>query len=121
MEDQKIINLLDNIPNQPSDFKTKNWVEINNGSYGVVYSIGSQIKFKTSLLWSSLCDYSDVFILVKETITVENTGTGVATTPFNECISEIDHTKNIDAVMQKYNLIEYTDNHSQTSGSLWQY
>ena len=46
MEYQKIINLLDNTPNQPTKFRTKNWVEVNDGSYGV-YNIGSQIKFKT--------------------------------------------------------------------------
>ena len=46
MESQKITNLLDNTPNQPSKFKTKNWVEINNGSYEM-YSNASQIKFKT--------------------------------------------------------------------------
>ena len=64
MECQKIINLLDNTPNKPSKFKTKTWVEINDGSYGA-YSTGSQIKFKTSMTRSSLCDYSDVYILVK--------------------------------------------------------
>ena len=46
MESQKITNWLDNTPNQPSKFKTKNWVEINNGSYEM-YSTASQIKFKT--------------------------------------------------------------------------
>ena len=45
MEYQKIINLLDNTLNQP--FRTKNWVKINDGSYGT-YNTGSQIKFKTS-------------------------------------------------------------------------
>ena len=74
MEYQKIINLLDYAPNQPSKFKTKNWVEINDESRGV-YNIGSQIKFRSSLLRSSLCYYSDTYILVKETITVSKTGT----------------------------------------------
>ena len=74
MEYQKIINLLDYAPNQPSKFKTKNWVEINDESRGV-YNTGSQIKFRTSLLRSSLCYYSDTYILVKETITVSKTGT----------------------------------------------
>ena len=45
MEYQKIINLLDNTPNQPSKFRTKNWVEINDDS-GETYDINSQIKFK---------------------------------------------------------------------------
>ena len=64
MEYQKIANLLDDASNQPSKFKTKNWVEINNESRGT-YNVNSQIKFKTTMLNSSLCDYSDAFILVK--------------------------------------------------------
>ena len=72
MEYQKIINLLDNTPNQPSKFKTKNWVEINDGSYGV-YNTGNPIKFENSIIRSSLCDYSYAYILVKRTITVPNT------------------------------------------------
>ena len=74
MEYQKIINLLDYAPNQPSKFKTKNWVEINDESHGV-FNIGSQIKFRTSMLRSSLCYYSDTYILAKEAITVSKTGT----------------------------------------------
>ena len=65
-------NFIDNAPNQPSKFKTKNWVEINDESRGT-YNITSQIKFKTTMLKSSLCEYSDVHILVKGTITVNNT------------------------------------------------
>ena len=72
MEYQKIINLLNNAPKQPSEFKTKNWVEINDGSYGA-YSTVNQIKFKTSMIRSCLYDNSYVYILVKETITVPNT------------------------------------------------
>ena len=84
---------------------------------------------------SHLCDYSDAYILVKGTITVENTETAAAPSirnkkvifknfaPFADCISEInnkkiDHAKNIDVVMPMYNLIEYSDNYSKTSGSL---
>ena len=72
MEYQNIINLLDNILNQPTKFRTKNWVEINDQSRGM-YNINSQIRFKTSMLRSSLCNYSDAYILVKGTITVANT------------------------------------------------
>ena len=72
MEYQKIINLLDNTPNQPTKFATKNWVEINDESCGT-YNTNSQIRFKTSMLRSSLCDYSDAYMLVKGTITVINT------------------------------------------------
>ena len=69
--------MFDNTPNQPSKFKTKNWVAVNHESHGV-YNIGSQTKIKTSMLRSSLCDYSDGCILVKGTITVPNTGTAAA-------------------------------------------
>ena len=69
MEYQKIINLLDNTPNQPSKFKTKTWVEVNDRS-NEVYNTGSPIKYETSMIRSRLCDYSDGYILVKGTITV---------------------------------------------------
>ena len=72
MEYQKIVNLIDDTSNQPSKFRTKNWVEINDESRGA-YNVNSQIKFKTTILKSSLCDYSDVYILIKGTISVNNT------------------------------------------------
>ena len=71
MEYQKITNLLDNASNQSSKFRTKNWVEINDESREG-YNIYSQIRFKTTLLKSSLRDYSDAYIL-KGTITVADT------------------------------------------------
>ena len=64
-----MINSLDNTPNQPSKFRTKDWVEINDDARGT-YSTNSQIKFKTSMLRSRLCDYSDAYTLVSGTITV---------------------------------------------------
>ena len=94
----------------------------------------SQIKFKTSILRSSLCDYSDAYIH-KETIVVTKT---VAASnnideyiifkncaPFADCISEInnteiDHAKYNDVVMPMYNLIEHRDNYLKRSESLWQ-
>ena len=63
MEYQKIANLLDSTSNQRSKFRTKNWVKINDESRGTY--IGSYIKFKTSMLRSTLCDYADAYILVK--------------------------------------------------------
>ena len=72
MEYQKISNLLNDESNQPSKFRTRNWVEINDEGRGT-YSPNKQIKFKTSMLRSSLCDYGDVYILVKGNITVNNT------------------------------------------------
>ena len=72
MEYQKIANLLDSASNKPSKFRTKNWVEINDDIRGA-YSTNKQIRFKVAMLRSSLCDYSDVYILVKGNITVNNT------------------------------------------------
>ena len=64
--------MIDDTSNQPSKFRTKNWVEINNEARGIYY-VNSQIKFKTTMLKSSLCDYTDAYILVKGTIGVNNT------------------------------------------------
>ena len=138
MEYQKIANLIGDTPNQPSKFRTRNWVEINDESRGA-YNVNSQIKFKTTMLKSSLCDCSDAYILVKGTVSVNNTAaTGAAVNnndrkvifkncaPFTNCISEINNTqvgnaKDIDIVIPMYNLIEYSDNYAKTTGSLWQY
>ena len=79
MEYQKIINLLGNTPNQLSKFGTKNWVEINDESKGT-YNVHSQIKFKTTVVKSSLCDYGDAYILVKGRITVDEISAAGAAT-----------------------------------------
>ena len=63
--------MIDDASNQPSKFKTNNWVEISDESRGT-YNVNSQIKFKTTMLKYSLCDYSDAYILVRGTITVNN-------------------------------------------------
>ena len=138
---RKIANLSDDASlNQPSKFKTKTWVEINDESRGT-YNVNSQIKFKTTTLKSSLCDYSDAYIHVKGKITITGEGDNEAAkladernkgvafkncSPFTICISEINNTqidscKDIDIVMPMYNLIEYNDNYEKTCGSLWQY
>ena len=140
MEYQKIANLIDDTSNQPSKFRTRNWVEINDESRGA-YNVNSQIKFKTTMLKSSLCDYSDAYILVKGKITITGAGADAAPrqadqrdkgvafkncTPFINCISEInnmqiENAKDIDIVMPMYNLIEYSDNYAKTTGRLWKY
>ena len=71
MKYQKIANFLNDESSKPSKFRTRNWVEINNEARGT-YSPNKQIKFKTAMLRSSLCDYSDAYILVKGNITVNN-------------------------------------------------
>ena len=107
MEYQKIANLLDdNKSSQASKFRTKNWVEINDESRGT-YNVNSQIKFKTTMLKSSLSDYSDAYILVKGTIIITGAGDDAAArqanerdkgvvfkncAPFTSYISEINNT-----------------------------
>ena len=116
--------MLENTPNQPTKFRTKNWVEINDDSRGT-YNTKSQIKFKTSMLRTSLCDYNDANILVGGTITIivvgynserrlDKRNKGVIFknwAPFTDCISEanntqIDNAKCIDVVIPMYNFIE---------------
>ena len=69
MEYLKILNLLHNTPNLLSKFRTKNWIEINDQSRGV-YNTNRDIRFEAAIRKSSLCDYSDAYILVKGRITV---------------------------------------------------
>ena len=91
------------------------------------------------MLKSSICDYSDAYILVKGTITVNKTAAADADAsntnkkvifkncaPFTNCISEtnntqVDNAKDIDIVMSMCNLIEHSNNYSKTSGSLWEH
>ena len=77
MEYHKIISLIDDTANQPSIFRTRNWVEINDESRGT-YNANSDIKFKTSRIRSNLCDYKDAFIYIKATVTVPNTAATAA-------------------------------------------
>ena len=136
MEDQKIMNLLDNTTNQPFKFGTRYWVEIDNESRGT-YNVSNQIKFKTSIVRSSLWDYSDANVYVKGAITVSTTETALAPdnrnnkkkikncASFINYISEISNTQlddpnEIDVVTPTYNLIECSDAYSETSGSLLQ-
>ena len=111
MEHEKIINLLGN--NQLSKFRTKNWIEVNGQSRGVhntnIKLTGAEDDAETRQV-----DKKDKGVIFKNCA------------PFINCKSEIngteiDHTKNIDIVMSMYNLIEYSDNYSKTSASLWQY
>ena len=117
MEYQKIIHLLGNTLNQATKCRTKNWIEINDDARGT-YNNDSQIKFKTSVLKSSLFDYSDAYILAKGTISIaaregDNPNNGDREVvfkncaPFTDCISEINNTeidnaKDIDIVMPMY-------------------
>ena len=112
-----------------------------NDKSTVMYNVNSDIRFKTTMLKSSLCDYSGAYTLVKGRITITGAEADAAArqidkrnkgvifnncAPFINCKSEINNTKidnvkDIDIVMPMHNLIEYSDNYSKTSGSLWQY
>ena len=131
--------MIDDASDQPSKFRTNNWVEINDESRGT-YNVNSQIKFKTTMLKCSLCDYSNAYILVKGKITITGAGDDAAArqaderdkvvafknATFTNCISEKNNTqiynaKDIDIVMPVYNLVGYSNNYAKTSGILWQY
>ena len=140
MEYQEIINLLDNTPNHPVNSRTKNWYEINDDSSGKFES-NDEIRFKTSMLRSSLWGESYADILLSGTITV--TGKGVndyaketdkrnKRVIFKNCAlflkcaivinnAKIDHAKDLVLLMAMYNLIESSNNHSKRSASLCQY
>ena len=128
MEYQKIANLLNDASNKPFKIKTRNWFEINDDISGE-YSPNKQIKFKTAMLRSNLCNYSDAYIHVKGNVSVISTAAGAAAAnntnkkviltncaPISNCISKtnntkIDNAECIDIVMPMYNLIEYSDNY----------
>ena len=138
MEYKEIMNYnyriqLCSTPNQPNKFGTKDWVEITDNSRGR-YNTCSQIRFTISMLRSSLCDYIDACMLVSGTITVAALAEGGGNNeiqvvfkkyaPFINFMSEINNTQidnDIDVLIPMYNLIEYSDNYSKASGSLWQY
>ena len=118
-------------------FRTENWVEINDESKRKYDN--NNIRFKTSMMRSNLCDFSDACILVKGTIAFPNmtaAGASVNNTnkkvilkncvPFTDCITKINNTQiddapDINTVMPMYNLIEYSDPYLKASRSLWQY
>ena len=135
MEYQKIKNLVDNIPDKVPRFITKKWIEVLDQS-GETYNTNKQMRFKTSMLRSDLCDLSDAYIVVKGTVTVsaderyrDEMNRQVIlknNVPFISCISKIngvlvENAEDLDIVMPMYNLLEYSKNYSKTSASLWNY
>ena len=103
----------------------------NNGQYGEGNENDSTIKFKIKAIKPNLCDYSDPCILVTGNITAAggDANTKVAfknCAPFTRCVTHIndEHVKtaeNLDIIMPMYNLLEYSDNYADSSGSLWQF
>ena len=131
---QKITNVLGNADNESLTFATRKWYVINdqnNTDYGDGDENGTTIKFETKVIKSNLCDYSDAYILVTGDITATggDANTKVAfknCAPFTKCVTHIndehvDNADNLDIVMSMYNLIEYSDNYSDTSRSLWHF
>ena len=140
MEYQKITNLLDTTLDEVPKFITKKWVKVHDqsGSADDRYKPNKKIRFKTSLLRSDLCDYSDAYIVAKGDITLTKTnGRGIIdiknrflafknNAPLTNRISKINNglinnAEDLNIVMPMYNLFEYSKNSRKTKGSLWNY
>ena len=124
MEMQKMVNLLGDAIVNLRKLWQKKWYVINNQNntdYGEGNENGTTVKFKTKVIKSILCDYSDLYIFVIGDITATggNANTGVALkncAPFTKCITHIndeyvDGASNLDIIMSMYNLIEYGGNY----------
>ena len=143
MEYDKINNLLlseDNENEQLSKFFTRKYIRVN--SLSNTYNENKSIRFKTPMLRSNLCDYSDTYILVKSTITVTAPGANNGANnirdkrnrplilknnaPFVSCITRINReliedANDLDIVIPMYNLLQYSKNYRKTIGSLYNY
>ena len=130
METQKIPNLLNDSDNESSKFATRKWYIINdqnNRQYSKGNENDSTIKFETKVMKKFLCDYSDAYILITGNIKVADVGadTNVAVkncVTFTNCVTHVndEHVKtaeNLDIILPMYNLIEYSDNYADFSGS----
>ena len=134
MEFQKISNFLDTAPDDKdlTRFVTKKLIEVYDQSKEN-YSVNKEIRIKTSMLRSDLCDFSDGYIVVEGNITPEGDNDvnkrNLAfknNAPFINCISkingvQIDNAEDLDIVMLMYNLLEQSKNYKKTTDSLWNY
>ena len=135
MEFQKIVNFLDTTSDDKDlpRFVTKKWIKVYDQSEKN-YNVNKEIRTKTPMLRSDLCDFSDVYIVVKGDITVTRSDNAKrnksvafkSKAPFINCISksngvQIDNAEDLDVVMAMYNLLEYSKNYRKTTGSLWNY
>ena len=116
-----------------SRYVTKKWIEVYNQSEKN-YSVNKEIRIKTPMLRSDLCDFSNAYIVVKGDIIVTSPNnakrnksvTFKNNAPFINCITKIngikiDNAEDLDVVMPMYNLLEYSKNYKKTTGSLWNY
>ena len=134
MEFNKINNLLAPEHDEVPRFITKIWIEVQSQS-GNIYNTSKPIRFKTSMLRSDLCDYSDAYVWLKGEITVTNSHDNANfnkeltlknNAPFISCISKIndelvENAEDLDIVIPMYNLLEYSKNYEKISGSLFNY
>ena len=134
MEFQKIANLLDATSDDKylPRFVTKKWIEVYDQSAGN-YNVNKEIILKRSIPRSDLCDFRDLYIVVKGDIPLEidndanKRNENLAfknNAPFTNCISKtngvkIDNAEDLDALMPMYNLLQYSKNYRKTTGSLW--
>ena len=137
MEFQKITNFLVTTSDDEElpRFATKKWIKKVYDLSGGNYNVNKEIRIKTSMLRSDLCEFNDAYIVVKGDITLEGDKDANKrnknlpfknNAPFINCISKIDpvkinNAKDLDVVMSMYNLLEYSKNYRKTTGSLWNY
>ena len=127
MAHQKVWNLLNEA--NDSKFAKRKW-NIATDNSKANYDAVNEITFNTEVLKSNLCDYNDAYILLRGNITIiGHQVTQVAfknCAQFTKCVTEItgttiDDAEDLDLVMLMYNLLEYSSNYSETTGSLWFY
>ena len=116
-----------NLLNEASDsrFVTKKWNIVNDQS-NANYDVRNEIIYNAEVLKSNNYDYNDAYILVRGNITIIGhaviQGAFKTCAPFTNCITKIDGiTVDLDLIMPMYNLLEYSSNYSDTTGSLWFY
>ena len=130
MEIQKIANLLNDSDDESSKVATRKWYIINdqnNGQYDKGNENDSTVKFETKVIKPNLCDSS--YILVTRDIKVEGVAADINDSlkncaQFTRCVTPINDehvqtAENLDIILPMYNLIKYSDNHSDSSGSLY--
>ena len=138
MEYEKIVKLISN-NEEFQNFTSKKLMEVYDQTDNADYRENKQIRFKTPMLKSDLCDYFDAYMVVKGNINLTVNRANVANAvaynkkvafknnaPFISCITKIndeliENTEDLDIVMPMYNLLEYSKSYRKTSGSLFDY
>ena len=127
MEHQKILNLMNDANN--SKFLTREWIIVNY-NLKANYDGENETTYNTEVLKSNICDYNDAYILIRGDITVAAAGATQVVfkscAPLTKSITKIDGTtiddaEDLDLVIPRYNLMEYSSKDSETTASLWFY